>query len=168
MKPEQYFALVVGGFKPSPLLIEVSRPDADPSRLSAVLLSFETGDLARERGQAEAERIRSAVLRNPNLPRAEFWDYMTSGSPDLWANPALDLFLLENPRPFEVLLPYLCRAALRLCEPAYSRLSADWWPKLAAEHMRAHHVVGHPFWTRWETTLRDRLDASTPSQDTAR
>ncbi len=168
MKPEQYFALVVGGFQPSPLLIEVSRPDADPERLSAVLLSFETGDLARERGQAEAERIRSAVLRNPNLPRAEFWDYMASGSPDIWVNPAMDLFLLENPRPFDVLLPYLCRAAMRLVDPPMARLSASWWPEVATEHLRVHRVGGHPFWAKWEATLRDRLDAPTPSPEASR
>ena len=165
MTPERFRALTTGEFRPDPLLIEASSPATAPARLVALLRHK---GLSALEPRTEGDEVRDAVLRNPNLPQSEFWDWMTAGSPDIWINPAMDLFLLENPRPFEALLPCLCRAAVRLVDPPMARLSAGWWPDVAAEHLRAHRVGGHPFWAKWEATLRDRLDAPTPSPEASR
>ena len=164
--PERFRALTTGEFRPDPLLVEASSPTTAPARLVALLHDYRGLSVLGPR--TEGDEVRDAVLRNPNLPQSEFWDWMVAGSPDIWANPAMDLFLLENPRPLGVLLPYLCRAAVRLVDPPMARLSADWWPKVAAEYLRANRVGGHPFWAKWEATLREHLDAPTPSPEAAR
>lgn len=77
--------------------------------------------------------VRSALLRNPNLPTDLLREAMADGEVDAWLNPSAPLSLLESPMPDEERIRGLWKVLCRMTGNRYYCLPSA---KGSARHLR--------------------------------
>lgn len=115
-----------------------SDPTTPGSVLTSCLALFDGMPSAPSREVAAYRAsVRSALLRNPNLPTDLLREAMGDGEVDAWLNPAVPLLLLENPMPDEERLDGLWKALCNMANiQSYGLAVYMFGGKIDAQHLR--------------------------------